>query len=155
MGKKKEPRKLKTLPKRITVEFLKELGACHSEITGFEQLFPRGAVVNYANILKALRANLTVYFILEEYVKFFGFVTDKQWASYDRTIHRFDNEKDNLVQMAYTRCEKHKDIRKRTEEVEKIIDRWRVKEAKLSARLWRLAKPKVWVFDEEDGYEEE
>lgn len=50
----------RTIPAKITVRFLRKMGACNSHVEAFKKVFPRGAAVTLENIRKAHDADLKV-----------------------------------------------------------------------------------------------
>ena len=137
MKKPKEKTRLMRLPKRITARFLRSIGACPGEVRRFQELWPNGAEFNYANVLKALRANLTPYYLLEEHLKQYGFITVNQWDRFEAAITHLDICTDSATYV---------DGKKAAVAKDKAL----IKEAKMSCALWKLAKPEVRVFKRED-----
>lgn len=133
------------LPKLITAHFLRSLGACPEEIREFKKLWPSGARFTRINVLRALKAELTPYYLAEEYLKFYGFVTEEQWEHFGAAISRLDNE----VERAVLRANRGP-LGSREKAVESIRSEARIKEAELLCALWKQAKPEVRVFKRED-----
>ncbi|KKN83813.1 hypothetical protein LCGC14_0294660 [marine sediment metagenome] len=73
------------LPKKITAQYLRNKKACEEEVEQFTRVFPNGAEVTRANVIKAQRAKLDLDW-------FIGSVTG--------TIERFDEE----WKVLYLRC---------------------------------------------------
>ena len=51
------------IPKKITVAFLRKLGACQSSVELFAKVFPNGATITQGNIKKAWAADLSIMWL--------------------------------------------------------------------------------------------
>lgn len=128
------------LPKRITVPFLTQIGACEQEIIRFEKLWSHGCEVTRKNLLRALEEGLTPYYIMEEFLKYHGFITGKAWRSFYRAIMRLDQQYERAKQTAY---ENHAGGPLYEAAVLKARRKANGKEATLLMALWRKAKKEV------------
>jgi hypothetical protein len=135
------------LPKRITVPFLDSIGACRQEVKLFEELWPRGCEVTRKNILTALEEGLTPYYLMEEFIKYYGFITKKAWWSFYRAVLRVDRTKARAKEAAFVKCAG--DESRFDAAVMTARRKANAEEATLIAALWRKAKKEVKVDDED------
>ncbi|HUT58708.1 MAG TPA: hypothetical protein VNA25_12755 [Phycisphaerae bacterium] len=77
------------IPKKITVAFLRKLGACQSSVELFAKVFPNGATITQGNIKKAWAADLSIMWLAKrilsaaERAKFDKDI-DPAWAEYEK-----------------------------------------------------------------------
>lgn len=83
--------------KRITVELLREKGACESEMGLFERVFPGGAEVTVKNVVRALETSLSVTWVESHF--FSGRLwrklyreTEKHWDKFYEEIRALPEE---------------------------------------------------------------
>lgn len=89
---------------KITSKFLTERNACSEQVALFRKTFPRGAIINEANLLKANLAGLSLYWLIRQLrgkgVDTIPYTTIER-SEAARAFYKLDRQRDREIEAAY------------------------------------------------------
>lgn len=130
---------MRKLPKKVTADWLREVGACPREIRSFRRKWPKGCAINLRNACTALHLGLNLGWLVEVVLHQYGFVTGADVCAYQTASVKSGADRNQALYLIPDGWS----ARRRKEATDRAYEAEDKADARAFLRVWRKAKKVV------------